>query len=148
MYVPQHVYLLDSSILENIALGTPGNVDMDRILVACEQAQLKTFIESLPHGLNTFVGERGVKLSGGQRQRIGIARALYKNTEILILDEATSALDDKTESSFVDMINCLQDSITVVMIAHRTSTLRDCDTILRVSGGSIKAVPRDNLFPK
>jgi ABC-type multidrug transport system fused ATPase/permease subunit len=115
-------------------------VDQQRLAYALEQASLSTFVEGLPEGVNTFIGERGSKLSGGQRQRIGIARALYKRTEVLVLDEATSALDNQTEREVNEAINKLSSTdITILIIAHRITTLRECDRIYELSAGRIVA---------
>jgi ABC-type multidrug transport system fused ATPase/permease subunit len=132
-HVPQMIFLSDTSLAENIAFGVAkGNVDMARVKIAAEKAQLSEFIESLTDQYQTTVGERGVRLSGGQRQRIGLARALYKQADVLVLDEATSALDDATEMSVMSAIQALGDELTVIMIAHRLSTLRDCDEIVEL----------------
>lgn len=137
-HVPQTIYLTDSSIAENIAFGeTAEEIDMDRVRAAADQAQIATFVESLPEGYSTETGERGVLLSGGQRQRIGIARALYKKANVLILDEATSALDDGTEAAIMAALERCDRRTTLLMIAHRLSTLADCDRIIRVHGGEI-----------
>ncbi|ACT49383.1 ABC transporter ATP-binding protein [Methylovorus glucosotrophus] len=138
-HVPQTIFLSDASIAENIALGCdPALIDMERIEQSVKKAQLSHFIEGLADGYNTKVGERGVRLSGGQRQRIGLARALYKNVDVLVLDEATSALDDTTELAIMDTIANLDDEMTVLMIAHRVSTLSKCDRIIEVEAGIIK----------
>ena len=137
-HVPQHIFLLDSTILENVAFGTDSaKIDYDRVRKACSLAELDEFISALPSGYQTSVGERGVRLSGGQRQRIGIARALYKNASILILDEATSALDDATEASVINAVQRLGREYTVLMVAHRVTTLRACDTIYRLDSGRV-----------
>jgi ATP-binding cassette, subfamily B, bacterial PglK len=138
-HVPQHIFLMDNSILENVAFGVPRRkIDRDRVREACRLAQLDEFIESLPKGLDTPIGEGGTRLSGGQRQRIGIARALYKSASVLILDEATSALDDATEESVVEALDELRGNYTVVMIAHRLTTLRHCDVIYRLENGRLE----------
>lgn len=127
-YVPQTIYLVDGTIKENIALGIDTKlISEDEIKRSVEMAQLSEFVATLPKGLNTTVGERGVQLSGGQRQRIGIARALYKRPEILVLDEATSALDNETEKSITDVLIALKGKMTIISIAHRLSTLENCD---------------------
>jgi ATP-binding cassette subfamily B protein len=137
-HVPQHIYLSDSSILENIAIGVPvENIDINRVNEAVKNAQLAETIHMLSMGLNAKVGERGVLLSGGQRQRIGIARALYKNAKILILDEATSALDNKTESEFMSSLTSLRQHLTIIIVAHRLSTLSICDRIYEVACGEV-----------
>jgi ATP-binding cassette subfamily B protein len=135
-HVPQHIFLLDSTILENVAFGTDiSKIDYDRVREACRRAELDEFVLGLPLGYETLVGERGVRLSGGQRQRIGIARALYKKSSVLILDEATSALDDATEASVIEAVQRLGREYTVIMVAHRVTTLRQCDTIYRLDSG-------------
>lgn len=131
-YVPQHIYLADKTVAENIAFGvTPDSIDMQAVTFAAQQAQIDSFItQQLLHGYNTIVGERGVMLSGGQRQRIGIARALYKNPQILFMDEATSALDKGTEAAVNEAIQSLSGQKTVVIIAHRESAVAKCNRIL------------------
>jgi ATP-binding cassette subfamily B protein len=137
-HVPQSIFLADASIAENIALGIPAaGVDRTRLEAAARQAQIAGFIESLPRGYATSVGERGVRLSGGQRQRIGIARALYKQAPVLVFDEATSALDDATEKALMDTLAGLSRDLTIIMIAHRLSTTASCDRVITVSGGSL-----------
>ena len=140
-HVPQSIFLADTSIAENIALGVPtSEVDRGRLDAAAGQAQIAGFIESLPQGYATTVGERGVRLSGGQRQRIGIARALYKQAPVLVFDEATSALDDATERAVMDTLGGLSRDLTIIMIAHRLSTTAFCDRVITVSGGSLAEV--------
>lgn len=135
-YVPQSIYLIDGSVKENIALGVaPENIDNALIEKSLHMAELYDFVLDLPEGMETRVGERGVKLSGGQRQRIGIARALYQQPEVLILDEATSALDNDTEKSITDTILKLKGQITIVAIAHRLSTLAECDYKIEFADG-------------
>ena len=137
-HVPQNIYLADCSIAENIAFGIPKNlISLKKIKEAANKAQLNDFIESTIHGYDTLIGEQGVKLSGGQRQRIGIARALYKSTDILVFDEATSALDNTTEIKLIDTINKLKHELTIIAIAHRYSTLINFDRILKIENGSI-----------
>jgi ATP-binding cassette, subfamily B, bacterial PglK len=137
-HVPQAIFLSDTSIAENIALGTPKeSINPHRLSQAVEQAQLTDFIQSLPMGIETRVGERGVQLSGGQRQRIGIARALYKNADVLVLDEATSALDNETEARVMESIYTLRPDLVVLMIAHRLSTLEGCQRIFELNHGKI-----------
>ena len=139
-HVPQTIYLADSSIAENIAFGVPiDKIDFERVKRAAQQAQISAFIESTSESYATFVGERGVRLSGGQRQRIGIARAIYKQANVLILDEATSALDSSTEWAVMDAVEALSKQLTIVMIAHRLSTLQRCDRVIRLADGSINA---------
>ena len=135
-YVPQSIYLIDGSVKENIALGVaPEDIDNARIEKSLHMAELYDFVSDLPEGMETRVGERGVKLSGGQRQRIGIARALYQQPEVLILDEATSALDNDTEKSITDTILKLKGQITIIAIAHRLSTLAECDYKIEFADG-------------
>ena len=139
-HVPQSVYLADSSIAENIAFGVPReHIDLALVKQAAAQAQIASFIESNPEGYESFVGERGIRLSGGQRQRIGLARALYKKAPLLVLDEATSALDTRTEETVMKAINGLSESLTVIMIAHRLSTVESCDRVIRLEHGSVSA---------
>lgn len=126
-YIPQSIYLMDDTIRNNIIYGAETDVDDERLMRAVEEAQLKDFIESLSDGLDTEVGERGVRLSGGQRQRIGIARALYSNPQVLVLDEATSALDNDTEKAVMEAIDSLAGTKTLIIIAHRLSTVENCD---------------------
>ena len=138
-YVPQSIYLIDGSIKENIALGVDASdVDIDLLNRVIGMAELTEFVNNLPDGIETSVGERGVMLSGGQRQRIGIARALYQQPDILILDEATSALDNDTEKSITDTILNLKGEITIISIAHRLSTLVDCDYKLEFFHGKVR----------
>jgi ATP-binding cassette subfamily B protein len=140
-HVPQAIFLADSSIVENIAFGVPREqIDYVRISQVVEQAQLMETIEKLPDGLKTMVGERGVRLSGGQRQRIGIARALYKNADVIVFDEATSALDNETEEAVMEAIESLSSELTILIIAHRLSTLRKCTQIVELSEGRIERI--------
>jgi ATP-binding cassette subfamily B protein len=140
-HVPQSIFLTDASIKCNIAFGVPeSEINIKRVVLAIERAQLTDFVHSLPEGINSIVGERGAFLSGGQRQRIGIARALYKNSQILIFDEATSALDGETEASIMECIYSLDPNLTVIVIAHRLSTLRSCSRIVEIESGRIKAI--------
>jgi ABC-type bacteriocin/lantibiotic exporter with double-glycine peptidase domain len=137
-HVPQHIYLADATIIENIAFGIPRkHIDTARAHAAAAKADIAEFIEAQPNDYDAKVGERGVRLSGGQRQRIGIARALYKQSTILIFDEATSALDDTTEASVMNAIERLGRDLTVILIAHRVTTLRNCDTIYRLERGAV-----------
>lgn len=137
-HVPQAIFLSDSSIASNIAFGVKtSEIDHERVRHAAEQAELSDVIANLPKGYETRVGERGIQLSGGQRQRIGIARALYKQAQVLVFDEATSALDTVTESAVMGAIAGLDRSLTVLLIAHRLSTLEGCDTIIRLEAGRI-----------
>ncbi|MBF6650308.1 ABC transporter ATP-binding protein [Methylobacter sp. BlB1] len=137
-HVPQNIFLADTSIAENIAFGLPlEQINLAQVKRAAEQAQLATYIEGLTEGYRTPVGERGVRLSGGQRQRIGIARALYKQANVIVFDEATSALDDETEASVMEAIEALNRDLTIIIIAHRISTLKGCNEIYRLDKGSI-----------
>ena len=142
-YVPQSIYLTDDSIRRNVAFGVPASeISDDRVREALASAQLLDFVESLPEGLGTIVGERGVRLSGGQRQRIGIARALYHNPELLVLDEASSALDTQTEQEVMQAVLSLRGKKTVIIVAHRLSTVETCDLIYRLEGGRIESAGR------
>lgn len=138
-YVPQEIVLTDSTIAENIAIGVPRElIDTDRVIKVAQEAQIhEHIINNLPLGYKTKVGERGVRFSGGQRQRIGIARALYNNPSVLIFDEATSALDNETERHVMDAINLLSSEMTLIIVAHRLSTVKDCDKIIFLDGGKI-----------
>lgn len=139
-YIPQSIYLVDEPVRNNIAFGIADDeIDDDRIWQALEEAQLKDFIKGLPEGLDTAIGDRGVRLSGGQRQRLGIARALYHNPEILVFDEATSALDNETEAAVMEAINSFHGRKTMVIIAHRLNTIEKCDIIYKVDEGKITA---------
>jgi ATP-binding cassette subfamily C protein len=139
-YIPQSIYLTDDSVRNNVAFGMDDDeIDDEAVWRALEAAQLRDLVASLPEGLDTTVGERGVRLSGGQRQRIGIARALYHNPEVLVMDEATSALDNQTERQFVEALEQLQGSHTLIVIAHRLSTVRNCDTLFMLDEGRLVA---------
>jgi ATP-binding cassette subfamily C protein len=140
-YVPQSIYLVDDTIEVNIAFGET-NINKDALNKAIDAAQLRKFIETLPNGYSTIVGERGIRLSGGERQRIAIARALYRNPEVLIFDEATSALDNETESRLMHTINAISQDRTVIMIAHRLTTLKDCSRVIAMDGNSIKEIEK------
>ena len=132
-YIPQSIYLIDESIRDNIAFGIDADkIDEKRIWEVLEEAQLKEFVEELPEGLDTMIGDRGVRLSGGQRQRIGIARALYNDPEILVFDEATSALDNDTEAAVMEAVNSFHGRKTMIIIAHRLNTIEKCDMIYKV----------------
>lgn len=138
-YVPQTIFLSDDTLRRNIAYGLPeSEIDNNNIMEAIKLAQLEDFVSDLDHGLETVIGERGVRISGGQRQRIGIARALYNKPKLLILDEATSALDEEIEKEVMDSIYSLDSSITILIIAHRLSTLDKCNKIISLSNGTIK----------
>ncbi len=146
-YIPQVIYLSDDTIRNNIAFGVrKEDIDEKAVLQAMEKAQLTEFIESLPHGLDTIVGDRGVRLSGGQRQRIGIARALYHDPEILVLDEATSALDNDTEAAVMEAIEHLQGVKTMIIIAHRLTTIRSVDLIYEVGDGKVVEKSKEEVF--
>ena len=137
-YVPQTIFLSDSSIKNNIAFGLDEDEIDDKKIDDCIlQSQLKELIHSLPDGINTMVGEKGVQLSGGQRQRIAIARALYRKPKILVLDEATSALDGLTEQKITQSIHAIASDITVIIIAHRLNTIKECDMIYFIDNGVI-----------
>ncbi len=139
-HVPQSIYLADTTLAENIAFGVPRDaIDQQRVRLAARQAQIADFIESRPEGYNAFVGERGIRLSGGQRQRIGIARALYKQASVLVFDEATSALDNATERSVMGTIEGLNRDLTILLIAHRLTSVRRCDTIVELEDGRVVA---------
>ena len=137
-YIPQMIFMLDDTIRKNVAFGIPEEeIDDERVMQALKEAQLDEFVKGLPDGLDTTIGERGIRLSGGQRQRIGIARALYEDPEILILDEATSALDNDTEAAIMESINHFQGKKTLVIIAHRLQTIEKCDMVFRVENAQI-----------
>jgi ABC-type multidrug transport system fused ATPase/permease subunit len=139
-HVPQSIYLSDASFIENIAFGVPpGQIDLERVQQAARQAQIADFIESCTQGYLTPVGERGARLSGGQRQRVGIARALYKQASVLVFDEATSALDNVTENSLMESIEALNCDLTIILIAHRLSTVQNCSVVIEMTGGVIHA---------
>ena len=139
-HVPQNIFLADSTIAENIAFGVPPEaINRERVEQAAYRAQIADFIEKQPEGYNTFVGERGIRLSGGQRQRIGIARALYKQASVLVFDEATSALDNATEQSVMRSIEGLSQNLTILIIAHRLTTVQHCDVIVELRRGQVVA---------
>ena len=146
-HVPQTIFLSDSSLTENIAFGVDKkNIDMERISQSAKNAEILDFIMNLPSRFDTYIGERGVRLSGGQRQRIGIARALYKSSKIIIFDEATSALDNKTEQKVMECFdNLINEKITVILIAHRLSTLKNCDVVFEVSNSKVNRVDLKNV---
>ena len=138
-YIPQMIFLLDADIRKNVAFGVPEEeIDDEKLWYALKEAQLDEFVKTLPEGVNTGIGERGIRLSGGQRQRIGIARALYNDPEVLILDEATSALDNDTEAAIMESINRLHGKKTLVIIAHRLQTIEKCDMVFKVESGKIQ----------
>jgi ABC-type multidrug transport system fused ATPase/permease subunit len=139
-HVPQSIYLADTTLAENIAFGVPPKIiDLDRVQQAAKQAQIADFIESSPKGYQAYVGERGIRLSGGQRQRIGIARALYKQASVLVFDEATSALDNATEQSVMGAIEGLSSDLTIIIIAHRLTTVKRCDILMKLERGRVIA---------
>ena len=144
-YVPQSVFLIAGTIRDNVAFGLKDFTD-DEIWDALEKAQLGDFVRTLPEGLDTYTGERGVKLSGGQRQRIAIARALANKPDILVLDEATSALDNETESAIMESITSLQGHITMIIVAHRLTTIRGCNRIYRIGDGIAREVSHNEVF--
>ncbi len=138
-YIPQTIFMLDSDIRHNVAFGVPDKlIDDDKVWRALKEAQLDTFVKTLPKGLSTEIGERGIRLSGGQRQRIGIARALFNDPEVLVLDEATSALDNGTEAAIMESVNSLHGKKTLIIIAHRLQTIEKCDMVYRVENGKAK----------
>ena len=146
-YVPQSVFLIDDTVRNNVAFGLEEDaISDDKVWSALEQAQLKKFVENLPKGLDTIVGERGVKFSGGQRQRIAIARALYENPDILVLDEATSALDNETETAVMESIDALRGSKTLIVVAHRLTTIRNCDRIYEIKDGVAVERNKEDVF--
>ncbi|MCH5249262.1 MAG: ABC transporter ATP-binding protein [Lachnospiraceae bacterium] len=135
-YIPQTIFMIDSSIRKNVAFGyADEDIDDDKVWEALREAQLDEFVKGLPEGLDTSIGERGIRISGGQRQRIGIARALFEDPEVLVLDEATSALDNETEAAIMESINMLQGRKTLIIIAHRLQTIEKCDMVYRVENG-------------
>lgn len=145
-YIPQTIFLSDETIRANVAFGIEEDkIDDDMVWDALKEAQLDEFVKSQPDGLDSMVGERGVRISGGQRQRIGIARALYDNPEILVLDEATSALDSETESAVMEAIDRLSGSKTLIIIAHRLTTIKNCDYVFKIEDGQISSVDPKTL---
>ena len=135
-YIPQSIFMIDSTIRKNVAFGyADEDIDDEKVWRALKEAQLDEFVRSLPEGLDTGIGERGIRISGGQRQRIGIARALFEDPEVLVLDEATSALDNETEAAIMDSINRLHGRKTLIIIAHRLQTIEKCDMVYRVENG-------------
>lgn len=148
-YVPQSVFLIDDTIRNNVSFGiAEEDIKEDMIWHALEKAQLKSFVENLPQGLDTIVGERGIKFSGGQRQRVSIARALYYNPEILVLDEATAALDNETETAIMEAIDALQGEKTLIIVAHRLTTIRNCDSIYEIVNGKIVKRNKQEVLDK
>ena len=146
-YVPQTIYLIDDTIRRNIAFGIlDEDIDEEKVWKALKEAQIDEFVRQLPNGLDTSVGDRGVRLSGGQRQRIGIARALYNDPKILILDEATSALDNETETAVMEAIDEMQGNRTLIIIAHRLTTIKNCSKIFRVENKGVAMVRHEEIF--
>ena len=138
-HVPQDIFMADATITENIAFGIdPKEIDFDKVKIASKKAQIHNYINTLDKGYQTFVGERGVKLSGGQKQRIAIARGLYRDLNVLVFDEATSALDVKTENSVMESIDNLSDDLTIIIIAHRLTTVKNCNRIIKIENGMIQ----------
>jgi len=153
--VPQSIFLTDDTLRRNIAFGLPDEeIDETAVRRAIRSAQLEEYVNDLPQGLNTLVGERGIRLSGGQRQRIGIARALYHDPSVLVLDEATSSLDTDTERGIMDSVRSLRAGKTLLIVAHRLSTVEHCDRIFRFEKGRIAeegdaaVMLRKNIDPK
>ena len=148
-HVPQSIFLADKTFAENIAFGIPlDEIDIDRVVLAARKAQISNFIEKRQSGYFGYVGERGVQISGGQRQRIGIARAIYKNAKVLVLDEATSALDNKTEDAVMHSLDIYSKDLTVLIIAHRLTTVKNCDRIIEVKDGTINEKLRPDKLSK
>jgi len=146
-HVPQSVYLSDNSLAENIAFGVPlTEIDMGRVREAARQAQIADFIEGSPQGYQARVGERGIRLSGGQRQRIGIARALYRQAQILVFDEATSSLDSETEDAVMDSINSLSANLTILIIAHRMTSLKNCSQVISLKNEKARIIQSKKLL--
>ena len=141
------IYLSDDTIRNNIAFGIrEEDINEEALRMAAEKAQIAEFIDSLPEGMDTFVGDRGIRLSGGQRQRIGIARALYHDPEVLVLDEATSALDNDTETAVMESVENLHGTKTMLIIAHRLTTIRNADIIYEINEGKVVRKNKDEVF--
>jgi ATP-binding cassette subfamily B protein len=137
-HVPQNVYLLDATFAENIAFGLPiEHINLEQVILAAKLAHISNFIESRANSYASMVGERGIQLSGGQLQRIGIARAFYKQSEVIIFDEATSALDDLTENQIFHSISLLPRTVTILIVSHRPQTLKNCNRIIELSEGNL-----------
>ena len=137
-YVPQQIALLDATIAQNIAFGVaPDDVDLERVLEAARAAQLGPLLEAMPDGVATVIGEDGARLSGGQRQRLGLARALYRRASLLVVDEGTNALDAMTEADIMTLLGALRGKCTVILIAHRASSLSGCDSLVELDGGRL-----------
>ena len=143
-YLPQQAFIIDGSIKENVGLGSLNSeINEKKIYDSLRKAKIESIVSDMPDGINTQIGENGILLSGGQKQRIAIARAFYHEREVLILDESTSALDERIEEEIINELKILKKEITLIMIAHRTSTLRHCDKIIEVQNGKI--VEKNNL---
>ena len=146
-YVPQMVYIVDDDVRHNIAFGEENkDIDDEKVWKALKMAQLDDMVRQLPAGLKTVVGERGIRFSGGQRQRLAIARALYRNPEILVLDEATAALDNETEKEVMKAIEGLQGTKTLIIVAHRLTTVRNCDEIYEVKGRKVQQRKKEEVL--
>ena len=146
-YIPQTIYLSDDTIRNNVAFGVyEDEINDEAVIESLKKAQLYEFIEGLSDGIETMVGDRGVRLSGGQRQRIGIARALYHNPEILVLDEATSALDNETEAAVMEAIECLRGEKTMIIIAHRLTTIQNADVIYEIVDGKAEKRTKEQVL--
>jgi len=140
-YVSQFPYIYDSTLAENVAFGSQGDeIDRDRVIECCNMASMQDFMDKLPNGIDSFIGERGVKLSGGQQQRVAIARALYDGPEIMIFDEATSSLDTSSEKAIQNTIYSFKGKQTLIIIAHRLSTVVDCDYLIWLENGIVKMI--------
>ena len=136
-YLPQDIFLIDGTLKENILLSRE-NIKLERLEEAIKLSKLATIIQDLPDGLDTDIGDKGVRLSGGQRQRVSIARAIFNKSEVLLLDESTSALDSETEAAVIDELMALRNEKTIISIAHRISTLKECNKIYKVANGSVE----------
>ena len=148
-YVPQTVFLCDDTLKHNVAFGERDeDIDVERVRDALSKAKMLDFVESLPDGMDSKAGDRGTRISGGQRQRIAIARALYRHPEILVLDEATSALDNDTEAAIMDAINELYGQITLIIVAHRLTTIEKCDSVYEVKNGRIIKRNKNEIFSR
>lgn len=146
-YIPQTIYLSDDTIRNNVAFGVyEDEINDEAVIESLKKAQLYEFIEGLSDGIETMVGDRGVRLSGGQRQRIGIARALYHNPEILVFDEATSALDNETEAAVMEAIECLRGEKTMIIIAHRLTTIQNADVIYEIVDGKAEKRTKEQVL--
>ena len=148
-YVPQDTFLLDDTVRSNVALGEePGQTDDGRVWAALEQAELDRMVRGLPDGLDTYVGERGVRLSGGERQRLGLARAMYQDPAMIVFDEATSSLDLETEATVLRSIFRLHGKKTLIIVSHRLSAIEHCDVVYRVQDGTVRReTPADGAAP-